>query len=288
MKQLQYTPNFISMISFAYESNMQTHKYSHRSADEDYLLNDVKKCQHVLVKYGFKNIPIYATEWNQTIVDRNFLNDACYRGAYIVKNLMQVNSYISMIGYFSGTDLRTEYFDSKDLLQGGNGLISRNGIFKPAGFAFELMNGLGKYQIGSSSNFIITTDNRNNYFIMTHNIRKLGYYYFKTPEDRIEKEKIAKVCEDEDTLEQELELYDIKDGEYQIRIHKVNTHHGSIMDLWKELDYSSNLSRKDIMYLQRICEPQLLFYKIEVHKNQLRVKMLMELNEFALIEVKKF
>lgn len=287
MKKLRYTPDFISMISFAYESDAHTHIYSHRSADEDYLINDVKRFQKILMEYGFEDIPVYVTEWNQTIVDRNFLNDSCYRGAYIVKNLMQVNSYVSMIGYFSGTDLRTEYFDSKDLLQGGNGLISRDGIFKPAGFAFELMNGLGKYHIGSGSNFMITTDNRNNYFIMTHNIRKLGYYYFKTPEDRIEKEKMTKVCEDEDTLEQELELNDIKNGAYQIRIHKVNAHHGSIMDLWKELDYSDSLSRNDIMYLQRICEPQLLFYKVEVIKNQLRVKMLMEPNEFALIEVKR-
>lgn len=287
LKKLRYTPDFISMISFAYEAKEQTHRYSYRSADEDYLINDVKKYRKILKEHGFEDIPIYVTEWNQTVVDRSFVNDSCYRGAYIVKNLMQVNPYVSIIGYFSGTDLRTEYFDSKDLLQGGNGLISRDGIFKPAGFAFELMNGLGKYQIGSGSNFMITTDNRNNFYIMIHNIRKLGYYYFKTPEDQIEKERISKICEDEDTFEQELELNDVKNGEYQIRIHKVNAHHGSILDLWKELDYSDNLSRKDIMYLKRICEPQLLFYKIEVINRRLRIRILMEANEFALIEVKR-
>lgn len=84
-----------------------------------------------------------------------------------------------------------------------------------------------------------------------------------------------------------MELKDIKNGEYQIRIHKVNTHHGSILDLWKELDYSDNLSRKDIMYLKRICEPQLLFYKVEVNQGRLQIKIFMEANEFALIEVKR-
>lgn len=195
IKKSRYIPDFFSMISFAYETKEETHKYSHRSADENYLINDVKKYRKVLEEHGFGDIPIYVTEWNQTVVDRSFVNDSCYRGAYIVKNLLQVNPYVAMIGYFSGTDLRTEYFDSKDLLQGGNGLISRDGIFKPAGFAFELMNGLGKYQIGAGSNFIVTTDNRNNFYIMMHNIRKLGYYYFKTPEDQIEKERMAKVCE---------------------------------------------------------------------------------------------
>lgn len=287
MKETQYRPGFISMMSFAYDTYGEIHKYSCRSTDEDYLLNSIKKFQHVLEQKGFGEIPIYVTEWNQTIVDRNYLNDSCYRGAYIVKNLIQVNSYISMIGYFSGTDLRTEYFDSKDILQGGNGLLSRDGIFKPAGFAFELMNGLGKYKIGTGENFLITSDNRNNYYIMLHNIRKLGYYYYRTMEENIEKEKIPKIYEDEEKLEEELELKDIKNGKYQIRIHKVNAQHGSILDLWKELDYSDTLSRKDIMYLQKICEPQILFYKLEVTKNQMRIKICMEPNEFALIEVKR-
>lgn len=287
IKKYCYKPDFISMISFAYEVSEEAHTYSYRSPDEDYLMKDVKKFRKLLDEHGFEETPIYITEWNQTIADRNFINDSCYKAAYIVKNLIEINQDVPMIGYFSGTDLRTEYFDSKDLLQGGNGLISRDGIFKPAGFAFELMNGLGKYQIGRGKNFLITTDNRNQYFMIAHNKRKLGYYYYKTPENLIEKEKMSRFCEDSETLEQEIELDNMENGEYQIRIHKVNAHHGSILDLWKELDYSDSLSRKDIMYLQRICEPHLLFSKVKVTKKQMRIKISMEANEIALIEVKR-
>ena len=287
LKEQESMPDYISMMSFAYESNEQAHKYSIRSIDEDYLVKDVEKYRRAMEECGFREIPLYITEWNETVADRNFVNDSCYRGAYIVKSLLEIHPYVSVIGYFSGTDLRSEYYDSGLLLQGGNGMISRDGIFKPSGFALELMNMLADYQIAAEKRFMVTTDRRNNYYIIAHNKRKLSYYFYKTPEDKIEKEKLSRYCEDEECLELAVCLTDVKNGEYRIRIHKVNSRYGSILNLWKELDYSENLSRKDIMYLQRICEPHLLFYTEHVTDNQLALKVVLEANEFMLIEAKR-
>lgn len=287
LKERNCQLDYISMISFAYEVNERARKYSVRNIDEDYLVKDVKKYRKIMEQSGFAETPLYITEWNETVADRNFVNDSCYRGAYVVKSLLEINSYVSAAGYFSGSDLRAEYFDSVCLLQGGNGMLSRDGIFKPAGFAVELMNLLGDYQIGRGKNFLITTDRHDNYYIIAHNKRKLSYYYYKTPEEKIEKEKSSGYCEDEEPLELKLELEDMKNGEYQIRIHKVNQHYGSILNLWKELDYSEQLSRKDIMYIQRICEPHLLFFTENVTQNRLPLKFVMEPNEIILIEVKR-
>lgn len=285
LEKMDCLPDFVSMISFAYEVNDRIHKYSIRSVDEDYLLRDVETYRTALEACGFPGLPLYVTEWNETVADRNFVNDSCYRGAYMVKSLLEINQYVPVIGYFSGTDLRSEYFDSHSLLQGGNGIISRDGIFKPAGFALELLNGLAGYQIGAGKQFLITTDRRNNYYVVAHNKRKLSYYYFKTAENRIEKEKMNKYCEDENYLEQEIELTDVKNGEYRVRTHVVNPHYGSVLNLWKDLNYSDNLSRKDITYLKKICEPHLLFYNINVTDNRLPLKIVMEPNEITLIEI---
>lgn len=287
MREKGCMPDYLSMISFAYEVNEQIRKYSRRSIDEEFLLKDVKKYRRAMSESGFENVPLYITEWNETVADRNFVNDSCYRGAYIVKNLLEINPYVSAVGYFCGTDLRAEYFDSGSLLQGGNGIISRDGIFKPAGFAVELMNMLADYRIGSRKQFLITTDRRDNYYIIAHNKRKLSYFYYKTPEEKIEKEKLSRYCEDEESAELVIDLVDIKNGEYGIRMHKVNSRYGSILDLWRELNYSEQLSRKDIMYLQRICEPHLRFSSREVRENRLSLKVVMEANEFVLIEVKR-
>lgn len=179
------------------------------------------------------------------------------------------------------------YYDSKSLLQGGNGMLSRDGIFKPAGFAVELMNMLADYQVGAADNFLITTDRRNNYYIIAHNKRKLSYLFYKTPENMIEKERMSRYYEDEECMEINIGLTDMKNGEYQVRVHRVSARYGSILDLWKELGFSEHLSRKDIMYLQRICEPHLLFYSETVTQNFLPLKFVVEANEIVLIEIRR-
>ena len=287
LKERKYKMDYVSMISFAYEVNEDIHKYSVRNSDEDYLIKDVKKYMKIMEERGVQDIPLYLTEWNETVADRNFINDSCYRGAYVVKNVLDINPYVDMAGYFSGTDLRSEYFDSVCLLQGGNGMFSRDGIIKPAGFAIELMNALGDYYIGGGDKFLVTTDLHDNYYIIAHNKKKLNYHYYKTPEEEIKKEKVSEYCEDEESLELELELEDIKNGDYRIRMNKVNKQYGSILDLWKELDYSEELSRKDTIYIQRICEPHMLFSKEKVTENKMLLKFVMDANEIMLIEVKR-
>ena len=134
---------------------------------------------------------------------------------------------------------------------------------------------------------MITTDRRNNFFSVAHNKRRLGYYYFKTPENEIEKEKILKCCEDETHLEQDVELTDVPNGEYQIRTRKVNAHSGSVLDLWRELGYSTNLSGRDIQYLQQVCKPHLQLETVQVTDRRIALKMIMEPNEITLVEVRR-
>jgi beta-xylosidase len=67
------------MISFAYEVKEGARAYSIRSADEDYLKKDVEKVQGVLRRKGLGTMPLYLTEWNHTVADRNFINDSCIR-----------------------------------------------------------------------------------------------------------------------------------------------------------------------------------------------------------------
>ncbi len=287
LKKRNCIPDFISMISFAYEAKERAHKYSVRSADENYLVKDIIKYKNAIEASGMPEIPLFVTEWNETVVDRNYLNDSCYRGAYIIKSLIEVNSFVPVIGYFSGSDRRAEYYDSKSLLQGGNGLLTRDSIFKPAGYAMEFMNGLAGYEIAKGDNYMVTTDNHDNYYIAAHNKKKLSYYYYKTPEAKLEKSKIPKLFEDENYLDGEVYLNDVENGTYKICIHRVNEHYGSIMNIWQELEFSEDLSRKEILYLRRICEPHLQFKTIAVTNHTLPLNIVMAPNEISLIEIKR-
>ena len=223
-------PDFISILNYSYDRDIKGRdQYGKRSTDNEYLTHSVEKLQKELKEVGIENIKLYISEWNLTISDRNYVNDSCFQGAYVVKNIIDVYDKVDIVGYFNGSDRTSEYYDSNKLLHGGQGLLSKDGIFKPAAFAMEFLNRLYPFFINKSENLLITTNLRNSYGIICHNMKKLSYYYYLTDEEKIEKDKIRNCFEDRNELELEICLDDVENGNYQIKMQRINESSGSVL-----------------------------------------------------------
>ena len=228
-------PDFISIMSYTYEPKEYDGDYfgfEKKSEDPEYLMHSIHKMKEELVKHGFEGIKLYITEWNLTVSDRNILNDSCFQGAYIMKNVVDVYGDIDMLCYFQGTDLYTEFYDTMWLMHGGQGLLTKDGITKPAGFAFRFLKKLYPYFVDKSENFLITTNRRNNYSIVCHNMKNLNYYYYLKGEEQQEWGKLWKNFDDQSSLTLDISLKDVENGEYRVSIQKINDKNGSIQDIW--------------------------------------------------------
>ncbi|MCM8709929.1 hypothetical protein M2651_02680 [Clostridium sp. SYSU_GA19001] len=84
------------------------------------------------------NCKIYVTEWNSTVSSRNYQNDSCYQAAYCVKNAADVLEKVDLIGFWVGSDQFTSANDSVEPINGGSGLLTRDGIKKPAFFCVSV------------------------------------------------------------------------------------------------------------------------------------------------------
>ena len=103
-------PDFISFMIFAYEADPEgKERFGKKSEDPDYLKNSIRKMRAELIRHGLFGRKIYITEWNLTVSDRNKLNDHCFHGAYVMKNIIAVFGEVDMLCYFTGTDIYTEY-----------------------------------------------------------------------------------------------------------------------------------------------------------------------------------
>lgn len=281
-------PDFISMLNYAYEEDADAVScYGKRSTDREYLLHVIEHLKAEMSKVGFESCKLYVTEWNLTVSDRSRINDACFMGAYFVKNMIDVYDKADMVGYFTGSDRTSEYYDSNRLLHGGQGLLSKDGIMKPSAFAVEFLNLLYPYVIGKGDNFLITSNLRGNYGIVCHHMKNLSYHYYLTDEEKIEKENIWRCFEDRDILELSIELDDVDDGDYQIKIQRINEKSGSVLDIWKDLGYQDELSRAEIKYFRRICEPRLTIQKARAKNRKIAVRMDMAPNEVAFVLLEK-
>lgn len=285
-KDSDAVPDFITMYSYAYDiADENGVTVSKPSQDFDFM-------KHVIDNYKrdtgneLEDRGICLTEWNLTISDRNLINDSCFKGAYVMKNYIEMVDSVDAMAYFRGTDRVSESYDTDAFLFGGTGLLTRDGVQKPVMFALHFLNRLYPQYVGKGTNYLVTKDGHDNYGIVCHNCRKLSYNYFLCEEDKLDRDHLSKYFEDLDDLTLELALGDVRDGLYQAKLYRINDQNGSVQRIWKEMEYETNLSREDIRYIQRSCEPKLSMQKIHTKDGVVRVRLTMMANEIAYISLR--
>lgn len=285
--QQKCRPDFLSIIYYYYDRGEEKNDiYARRSTDNEFMKHRVMKEKAVLEDVGLQEVPFYITEWNLTASSRNYINDSCFKGAYIIKNILDIYGMVDDMGYFTGSDRVSEFYDSSEFLYGGTGVMNKGGVLKPAGFAFEFLKRLYPYYIGKGDHYLISTDCHDSYGIVCHNQRPLSYNYFFTKEDELEKEHLWKYFEDRDRLDLHLKLTDMPNGSCQIKFYRINEQNGNILGIWRELQYEKELSRNDIRYFRRVCEPKLTMQKTEVQNHELELDLELQANEIVFIRVR--
>ena len=85
-------------------------------------------------------------------------------------------------------------------------------------------------------------------------------------------------------MDLDLNLTDLEDGEYQIKIQRINEDYGSILNEWSDMEYYKELSRQDIKYLGRVSEPKRTISNIKVENGRANIHIRMAANEIALVK----
>lgn len=205
------------------------------------------------------------------------------KGAYLMKNMLDSIGIVSLMGYWTGTDLYSDYYDSKQLLNGSGGLLSKDGIPKPAFYAFQFMNRLGKYMRKRSNNYIITDNGAGNWRIACHNLKNLSYQYGLRKEDEIRLEEQNNLFSDMKKKQMHFDLPAARDGKYLLRFYSVNQRHGSIQDEWMEMSGPQDLSPEDLEYLSRITTPGMTMQTCQTQNGKITFDVTLEPNEIVFI-----
>ena len=177
-------PDFASFIVFPYDTYKRekqvVRKISQNEFNEENQLREIKR---LLELTGLSDTPIYITEWNNTISNRNYLNDSCFRAAYLVKKIETMADQVDMIGIMSGTDWVSSHMDTVGLVNGGIGLLTKDMIRKPAYFAVDFLNQLGEYLLDKGEHYIITKKESGDIYILCFYYSWFKRSYFLQEED---------------------------------------------------------------------------------------------------------
>ena len=273
-KKQKHQPDFISLYSYPYlrdEDILEAGRNPYAS-DESYLYHQIQEAKYEMEKVGMEDVELFVTEWSSTLSNRNCLNDGCYKSAYIMKNLIENYGEIDSLGYWVATDIFSESIDSEKFLFGGCGLITRNGVRKPAYFAFDFMNHLESYILGKNKNAIVSCKENGLFFICCHNYKHLNFRYYSRNENEIEMENQQRFYSDNESMQMSFKINNVNNGTYIIKLFSVSQTNGNVQNKWKELDYFNDLSLMEVDYLKKWCQPKMTIHKVEAVDHTLVVE----------------
>lgn len=289
-KNQPFQPDFFSVLSYPYDpvspygGKYSYNDYTHLSNDSDFMKHQVIRVKKLLQAAGFE-IPFYVTEWNCTISSRNHINDTCYKGTYILKNIIDLLNEVDILGYWSGLDITATYYDSQNILSGCPGLLTKDTICKPAYYAFRFLHRMGSYLVETGENYQITASGHYSYYIVCYNYQPLNSRYYQKSENLHNIKEIQTLSTGNVPLHMDFQINNLPIDRYFIKSFSVSPRYGSVLDEWVRLNTMNNMRKEDIEYLKRICTPHMTIQEMETIDGVLRFQLELEVGEIALIHI---
>jgi xylan 1,4-beta-xylosidase len=112
------------------------------SPDQDAIIGDVRKVRQQIAASRFPQLPLYFTEWSTSYTPRDAVHDSYISAPYILSKLKGTEGLVQGMSYWTYTDLFEEPGPPTAPFQGGFGLMNREGIRKPAYFAYKYLNAI--------------------------------------------------------------------------------------------------------------------------------------------------
>lgn len=285
-RQEEEQPDFISLSCYPY---MQERKngiyYEKRSSDLRFVRYGIEMAVAAMRRAGFLNTPVHVTEYSLSLSSRNALNDSCLKAAYLLNNAIDCIGKAKVLGHFFYTDAFAEARDTGNVLFGGNGFFTKDGIPKPSYYAIEFLNQLYPSVCKKHSNYLITKNDRGSLRLVCHNLKKPNYSYYLIEEDVLEVKDIAGILNDREYLRIHLKIQNEKDGIYVVKMSRLNSHYGSIQDKWIGMNMESELTRKELNYLRMSSISDISIREVECREEELEIRMELEPNEIVYVHI---
>ena len=279
-------PDIFTSYNFPYRPTDEEYHYQKLNND-DFLKRQIQMIREELERHGYQG-DYYITDWNNSLANRNYLQDSCYRGTFLLKNILDNYESVGEMGIWYASDLLNFYYDSTRLLSGSGGLVSKDGICKPVFYALLFMSHLGRYRIAQGENYIITKDSDEKLYLLVFHNKSLNYQYYLSDEDVYRPDEVTRLFQNQDSLKLVVELKNLKvDGSYAIREKIVNEEAGNVLNKWKELGFDQDLNYEDIEYLKQISVPEVKIEHVQVEKKRLQLTMVLAPHEIRWIEITK-
>ncbi len=278
-------PDFLSFYAFPYALSYYDDPSRGAPYGSDFVRKRTEEIRAILDRTALRGTPIWFTEWSMTPYVSNAINDSCVKASYVLKTLIDCAGTVDLLSAWVGSDLYGDFVESDAPLIGGPGLLTRDGIPKPAWFAYEFMNGLGRRIFDRGPHHLVTGDGHGGWCIVCHNHKKLNALFHIQPEERIDMLAIDDLLADARPLSLDFRLEAGSADAYRVRTLSVSQEHGSVQNEWVNMLRPKRLDREDVEHLQSVCVPDVRVQVVTPHHGRLAIHASLEPNEIQFLRI---
>lgn len=206
---------------------------------------DVIQSRKEISESTMPNLELHYTEWSSSYTPADPLHDSYHEAAYILNKIKQIGDAANSMSYWVFTDIFEEAGPRFTPFHGGFGLMTTQGIKKPAYHAYSFMNKLGNIELENADNASWACKNEKGDFQLlfwdyTHtlpdSINNQAYYINDLPSK--EKGYIS------------INISGIPEGNYQLETYKIGYMHNDPYTLYNQLNKPSQLTKKQVEFLK--------------------------------------
>lgn len=284
LAQAGIRPDFFTMMCFPVKTSREgkVEKVPASRPDPRYAMQDAKR---ILNQNGYGNAGLYITDYNLGLSNRSFLNDSCGRAAYLLETAGMLKDLPEAAGLWMASDWSSAYYDVTRISYGGSGMITRDGVRKPAYYALSFLDCAGESCLYRDGRCIVTRKKDGEWIILLNNRRPFSADYYLENEDRILPQNADSFFEDMEELTVHLSL-PVRDGGYILKTSTVSPSHGSILAVWGRFQYEE-LEGDEAGYLRSQCVPELSRRRIAASGGRLSFEEKLEPNAIRMIRIRE-
>ena len=213
--------------------------------DEWAVSGDVLRNRKEISASPMPNLELHYTEWSSSYTPADPMHDSYHSAAYILQKVKQVGDAVQSMSYWVFTDIFEEAGPRFEAFHGGFGLMNTQGIKKPAYFAYQFLNQLGRDELrNSDAQSFATTDGKGNVQLL------LWDYSYTLPEGVNNQQYFIKDLPAANKGEVAIQLTGLKKGRYQLRVSQVGYRHNDAYTAYIDMGSPAQLSRQQVAALK--------------------------------------
>ena len=209
------------------------------------VVGDVANVREQIGKSKFPHLPLYFTEWSTSYNPRDPVHDSYISAAYILEKLKGSKGLLQGMSYWTYSDIFYEAGPPPSAFHGGFGLMTIDGIRKPAWFAYKYLHALQGREVS-------TTDPES--WAASDGRRAAAIVWdWRLPDQKTSNRPYyTKVHPSAPAAPVTLRFAHLKPGSYRLDVRRTGFHHNDPQSAWIEMGKPDHLTAAQTAKMQAL------------------------------------